>query len=91
MVCLKSPLQGNIYTDTEVEFQPSLGDHKPAIELQGLIANVSNVAQRFKNVAADPSAKPICHLHTACLTQVVRWRDIQRAPGVSVQVQAAAV
>ena len=71
MVCLKSPLQGSIYTDTEVEFQPSLGDHKPAIELQGFIANVSNVAQRFKDVAADPTAKPICHLHTACLTQVV--------------------
>merc|ERR1711974_269740 len=25
-----------------------------------------------KDVAADPTAKPICHLHTACLTQVVR-------------------
>ena len=70
MVCLKSPLQGNIYTDTEVEFQPSLGDHKPAIELQGLIANISGVAQRFKEVSGDPAAKPICHLHTACLTQV---------------------
>ena len=70
MVCLKSNLQGNIYTDTEVQFQPSLASHQPAIELQGLIDNVKAVAEKFRAVAADPLAKPISHLHTSCLTAV---------------------
>jgi len=71
MVCLKSPMQGSIYTDTQVEFQPSLNGHRPTIELQGLIDNLKCVAAKFRTVAADPAAKPISHLHTSCLTQVV--------------------
>lgn len=71
MVCLKSSLQGTIYTDTEVEFEPSLGGHQPSVELQGLVGNVRAVAAKFRAVAADPAAKPICHLHTACLSEVV--------------------
>ena len=70
MVCLKSNLQGSIYTDTEVQFQPSLAALQPAIELQGLIDNVKAVAEKFRAVAADPLAKPISHLHTSCLTAV---------------------
>ena len=71
MVCLKSTLQGTIYTDTEVEFEPSLGGHQPSVELQGLVGSVQAAAARFRAVAADPAARPICHLHTACLAAVV--------------------
>jgi len=74
MVCLKSPLQGSIYTDTEVEFSPSLpGNHQPTVELADFISNIQAVAESFHALANNPSplAKPISHLHTTCLMGVV--------------------
>jgi len=74
MVCLKSPLQGNIYTDTEVEFSPSIpGIHKPTVELADFITNIQTVANSFQALASNPSplAKPISHLHTTCMMEVV--------------------
>eukprot|EP00090_Calanus_glacialis_P010805 TRINITY_DN19273_c0_g1_i1.p1 TRINITY_DN19273_c0_g1~~TRINITY_DN19273_c0_g1_i1.p1 ORF type:complete len:960 (-),score=369.63 TRINITY_DN19273_c0_g1_i1:206-3085(-) len=74
MVCLKSPLQGSIYTDTEVEFSPSLpGNHQPTVELADFITNIQTVATSFLSLANNPSplAKPISHLHTTCLMEVV--------------------
>merc|ERR1719516_708525 len=69
MVCLKSNLQGSIYTDTEIEFCPHLP--RSTIELTGLVENIAACASTFATVAANPAAKPISHLHTACLTEVV--------------------
>jgi len=74
MVCLKSSLQGSIYTDIELEFSPSLpANHQPTVELANFIGNVQAVASSFLSLANNPSplAKPISHLHTACLTEVV--------------------
>jgi len=74
MVCLKSTLQGSIYTDTEVEFSPSLpGNHQPTVELADYISNIQNVANCFLQLANNPSplAKPISHLHTSCLMDIV--------------------
>merc|ERR1719318_538023 len=69
MVCLKSSLQGSIYTDTEIEFAPPLA--RPTIELTDLVENISSCASVFRAVAANPAAKPISHLHTSCLIEVV--------------------
>eukprot|EP00092_Neocalanus_flemingeri_P013580 GFUD01014645.1.p1 GENE.GFUD01014645.1~~GFUD01014645.1.p1 ORF type:complete len:959 (-),score=367.80 GFUD01014645.1:93-2969(-) len=74
MVCLKSPLQGNIYTDTELEFSPSLPvSYQPTVELADFISNIQSVASSFLTLANNPSplAKPISHLHTTCLMEVV--------------------
>jgi len=74
MVCLKSTLQGSIYTDTEVEFSPSLpGNHQPTVELADYISNIKKVANCFLQLANNPSplAKPISHLHTSCLMDIV--------------------
>ena len=76
MVVLKSSLQGNIYTHTELEFVPDMtltGASQVTIELAGIIANIQGVAARFRALEEDPSplAKPISHLHTACLQEVV--------------------
>merc|ERR1719348_2356511 len=69
MVCLKSNLQGSIYTDTEIEFNTKLPSS--TIELSGLVENFASCAASFRAVASNPTAKPISHLHTACLTEVV--------------------
>merc|ERR1719334_1242528 len=74
MVCLKSSLQGSIYTDIELEFSPSLpANHQPTVELANFIGNVQAVASSFLSLANNPSplAKPISHLHTSCLMDIV--------------------
>ena len=73
MVCLKSPLQGNIYAHTNLHFNPDLDTDRTSIELAGIISNMYGVAESFQALAANTSslAKPISHLHTSCLTEVV--------------------
>ena len=75
MVVLKSSLQGNIYNETELEFVPDMTvcPDKITIELAGIISNVQQVAAKFRALDSNPSplAKPISHLHTSCLTEVV--------------------
>jgi len=73
MVCLKSPLQGNIYAHTQLEFKPDLDSEHTTIELAGIIQNSKSVAESFQALEANtsPLARPISHLHTSCLTEVV--------------------
>ena len=73
MVCLKSPLQGNIYAHTQLQFKPDLDPDHTTIELAGIIQNAKSVAESFQALATNTSvlARPISHLHTSCLTEVV--------------------
>ena len=68
MVCLKSSLQGSMYLDTEIEFNPTLPlNFQPDVALQGFISVVQKVASRFRTLATNQDAKPISHQHTSCL------------------------
>ena len=73
MVCLKSNLQGNTYHNTILDFKPDLDTDQTTIELAGIIANIKSVADSFQVLASNnsPLARPISHLHTSCLTEVV--------------------
>ena len=76
MVILKSTLQGDIYLDTDIEFVPDLSTvtrDQLTVELSGIISNIETVAAAFHALDNNPSplAKPISHLHTSCLTEVV--------------------
>ena len=73
MVCLKSNLQGNTYHNTLLHFQPDLDTEQLTIELAGIVSNIKSVAESFQALASNtsPLARPISHLHTSCLTEVV--------------------
>jgi len=75
MVVLKSSLQGIIYADIDVEFVPDLTvcPDQLTVELAGIISNVQSVAALFRTLDNNPSplARPISHLHTATLQEVV--------------------
>lgn len=72
MVCLKSSLQGSMYLDTEIEFNPTLPlDLQPDVALQGLISVIQKVAGRFRSLASVQDSKPISHQHTSCLYDAV--------------------
>ena len=75
MVVLKSSMQGNIYDDTDLEFVPDLTpcQYKMPVELSGILENIEKVAEIFSKLDKNesPYAKPISHLHTTALTEVV--------------------
>ena len=70
VVCLKSSLQGNIFDDLDISFNPNLP--KPAseygIDVRGLIETGEKVAGLFKSSMKTP---PISITHMQCLIQVV--------------------
>ncbi|TRY73744.1 hypothetical protein TCAL_00974 [Tigriopus californicus] len=71
-ICLKSSLQGTIFQDLSVEFNPNLDKSKNdyGIEIQDLINTCEKVATCFREIS-DPSIQPITNIHTDCLFQVI--------------------
>jgi integrator complex subunit 7 len=78
MVCLKSSLQGSIFDEQEIEFNPPLSlvsnNHDVSdygIDIQDLVEMGETVAQVFQKLVKDPECPPpITNVHTECLIKV---------------------
>jgi len=74
MVCLKSSLQGSIFSDSSVEFSANFLAKPVAdygVDIQGLVQTGRNIAQEFRNLMDPKVPPPISRMHTQCLVQVV--------------------